>query len=141
MFFNCKTIGTGHKVIVRRDNIKICLTTGSSYFLPPSTETLSPFSFLRKWANPGLFLFFSSFSHHNFNKANLKKHKWCAWDLNLRLHDGRCRLYHGAMAAAPKLSLFLNEIPLCLKYQLSTNYLFKRRRHFVAQVVLAHVGG
>ena len=33
-----------------------------------------------------------------------KKRRWCAWDSNLQPHDGRRRLYHGAMSAA--LNLF-----------------------------------
>ena len=30
-----------------------------------------------------------------------KKCRWCAWDSNPQQHDGRCRQYQGAMAAAP----------------------------------------
>ena len=33
-----------------------------------------------------------------------KKRRWCAWDSNPQPHDGRRRLYHGAMSAA--LNLF-----------------------------------
>ena len=45
---------------------------------------------------PASFCLFSSFTHHNFNNTNWKKHRWSAWDLNPR----RRRRYHGAMAAA-----------------------------------------
>ena len=43
------------------------------------------------------FCLFLSFSHYNFKTTNCKKRRWCAWDSNP--HDGRCRWYHGAMAA------------------------------------------
>ena len=54
---------------------------------------------------PAPFCLFLSFSHHNFNNSNSKKHRWCAWDSNPRPQDGRRRRYHGAMATAlqPKL--------------------------------------
>ena len=54
-----------------------------------------------KWDNPGLFLFiFDLFSLHNFTNTNWQKRRWCAWDLNLGLQDGRCRWNHRAMTAA-----------------------------------------
>ena len=52
-----------------------------------------------KWANPGFFLFifvlFSSQLHENWKKC-----RWCAWDSNWWLQDGRRRRNHGAMADA-----------------------------------------
>ena len=57
-----------------------------------------------KWANPGLFLFiFVLFSLQIQYK--LKKHRWCAWDSNPGLQDGRRRRNHGAMAATTNNSL------------------------------------
>ena len=49
-----------------------------------------------------LFRLFSSFSHSNYNVNNpkWKKRRWCAWDSNPGLHDGRRRQNHGARAAA-----------------------------------------
>ena len=47
---------------------------------------------------PASFCLFSFFSHYNFNTI-WKKHRWCAWDSNLGLQDGRHRQNHGAMAA------------------------------------------
>ena len=58
-----------------------------------------------KWANSGLFLFISAFSHYNFNNTNWKKLRWCALDLNPQLQEGRCRQNHGAMAAAQPLNI------------------------------------
>ena len=43
---------------------------------------------------PASFCSFSSFSHHNFNNSNWKKHRWCAWDSNLGPQDGRHRWNH-----------------------------------------------
>ena len=40
---------------------------------------------------PASFCLFLSFSRYNFNTINWKKHRWCAWDLNLGLQDGRRR--------------------------------------------------
>ena len=51
-----------------------------------------------KWANPGLFCLFLSSSQYHFNNTNRKKCRWCAWNLNLGLQDGRPRQNHGAMA-------------------------------------------
>ena len=66
-------------------------------------------SFFKKWANPGLFsLLFSSFSHYNLNKTNRKKRRWCAWDLNPGLHDGRHRWNHGDMAVEKNLLAFVS---------------------------------
>ena len=45
-----------------------------------------------------IFPLFSSFSHHIFDNTNWKKRRWCALDLNLWLHDGRCRRCHGVMS-------------------------------------------
>ena len=45
-----------------------------------------------------LFVLYSFFSRYNFN-TNWKKHRWCAWDSNLRPQDGRRIWNHGAMAA------------------------------------------
>ena len=44
-----------------------------------------------------LFWLFLFFSHYNFN-INWKKHRWCAWDSNPGLQDGRHRRNHGAIA-------------------------------------------
>ena len=46
-----------------------------------------------------LFRLFSSFSHHN-SIINWKTRRWCAWELNPGLLDGRRRRNHWAMAAA-----------------------------------------
>ena len=54
---------------------------------------------------PASFCLFSLFSHYNFNKTNWKKHRWCAWDSNLGLQDGRRRQNHGAMAATQTITL------------------------------------
>ena len=40
-----------------------------------------------------------------FQYYKLKKHRWCAWDLNPGLQDCTCRQNHGAMAAAPFTAL------------------------------------
>ena len=62
--------------------------------------------FLKKWANPGLFLFnFVLFSLQFQYK--LKKHRWCAWNSNLGPQDGRHRQNQGAMAATLAYSLLL----------------------------------
>ena len=45
-----------------------------------------------------LFCLFLFFSHYNFN-TNWKKRRWCAWDSNLGLQNGRRRQNHRAMAA------------------------------------------
>ena len=58
-----------------------------------------------KWANPGLFCLFSSISHYNFNNTNWKKQRWCAWDSNCWLHDGRRRRTM-ELWRPPKLCLF-----------------------------------
>ena len=55
-------------------------------------------SFLKKWAYPGLFLFIFILFLLQF-QYKLKKHRWCAWDSNPGLQDGRRRWNHGAMAA------------------------------------------
>ena len=53
---------------------------------------------------------FSSFSQRNDKHCtNLttykwKKCRWCAWDLNPGLQDGRCRWIHWAMAALPHIA-------------------------------------
>ena len=46
--------------------------------------------FLQKWANPGLFCIFLSFSHYNFNNTNLKK---CRWVVGIQIW---CRRMVGA---------------------------------------------
>ena len=51
-------------------------------------------------------LLFSFFPQHN-SITNLKKRRWCAWDSNPGLQDGRCKQNHGAMAAALKPSPIL----------------------------------
>ena len=73
--------------------------------------------FFKKWANPVLFCLFSLFSWYNFNNTNWKKHRWCAWDSNPGLQDGRRRRNHRAMAATKwplnfhgRLCLFLTRL-------------------------------
>ena len=61
------------------------------------TESVFPLFFLKMGQSRPLFCLFSSFSHYNFN--NRKKHRWCAWDSNPGLQDGRRRRNQGAMAA------------------------------------------
>ena len=48
---------------------------------------------------PASFCLFSLFSRYNFKNTNWKKHRWIVWDSNPGPQDGRCRWYHGAMAA------------------------------------------
>ena len=58
---------------------------------------------VKKWANPGLFLFIFVLFLLQF-QYKLKKHRWCAWDSNPGPQDGRRRQNHGAMAATdPKI--------------------------------------
>ena len=52
-----------------------------------------------------VFVLFSFFSRYNFN-TNWKKHRWCAWDSNLRPQDGRRRRNHGTMAATNYCKMF-----------------------------------
>ena len=52
---------------------------------------------VKKGLIPASFLFVFVFSRYNFN-TNWKKPRWCAWDANLGLQDGRRRWNHGAMA-------------------------------------------
>ena len=51
-----------------------------------------------------LFVYFCIFLRKGFYFQKiffvLKKRRWCAWDLNPRLQNGRRKQYHGAMAAA-----------------------------------------
>ena len=49
--------------------------------------------------NPDLFLFIFVLFSLQLQKHKLKKCRWCAWDLNPGLQDGRRRQNHGAMAA------------------------------------------
>ena len=55
----------------------------------------------KKWANTGLF--FLSFSHHNFNNTNWKKHRWCAWDSNPGSQDGRAQMKPRSYGGHPLL--------------------------------------
>ena len=45
-----------------------------------------------------------SYSHYNFNITSWKKRRWCAWDSNPELLDGRHRQNHGR----PILKYFAN---------------------------------
>ena len=57
--------------------------------------------FLNKWANPCLFfVYFSPFLSTISIIQIEKTHRWCVWDSNPRLHDGRRRQYHGAMVGS-----------------------------------------
>ena len=58
---------------------------------------------------PAPFCLFLSFSCYNFNNTNWIKQRWCAWDLNPGLQDGRRRRNHQAMAAACD-AMLCNEI-------------------------------
>ena len=57
-----------------------------------------PFCFFKNGPIPATFCLFSFFSCYNFN-TNWKKNRWCAWDSNQGLQDGRRRQNHGAMVA------------------------------------------
>ena len=57
--------------------------------------------FIKNGPNPVLFLFIFVFLSLQFQHYKFKKHRWCAWDSNLWSQDGRRRLNHGAIAAAP----------------------------------------
>ena len=46
------------------------------------------------------FCLFSSFSRYNVNNTNGKSIHGCAWDSNLRLHNGKRRQNYGAMVDA-----------------------------------------
>ena len=99
------------------------------------THKKSPLYYLRVWAEfykngpiPASFCLFSFFSHYNFNNTNWKKHRWCAWDSNPRPIDGRCRRYHGAMAAAPWSEIF---IPCFSTFSFTTWACFARSLCFV----------
>ena len=57
--------------------------------------------FLKKLGESrSLFGLFSPFSRYNFNNTNWKKRRWCSWDSNPGLQDGRCRRNHRAMVVA-----------------------------------------
>ena len=74
---------------------------------------------LKKWANPGLFLYIFvllvrlgftfqfKWQIYNLNNINWKKRRWCAWDSNLGRQDGRRRRIHWAIAA-PLLPNIIN---------------------------------
>ena len=77
-------------------------------------QTLEMATFLKKWANPGLFLsifvlftFQFKWQIYNLYNINWKKHSWCAWDLNPGWQDGRRRRIHWAMAAPQKWQLVI----------------------------------
>ena len=61
--------------------------------------------FFKKMGQSRPLFLFSFISHYNFN-TNWIKHRWCAWDSNPQLQNGRRRQNHGAMAATLKY-LFL----------------------------------
>ena len=63
-----------------------------------------------------LFPLFSSFYHSNinFHNTNRKKRRWCAWDLNPGLQDGRHRRNQGAMAAPSACYKFYFKLKYCL---------------------------
>ena len=63
-------------------------------------------TFLRNGPIPAYFCLFSLFSCYNFN-TNWKKHRWCAWDSNPGMQDGRCRRNHRAMAATFGVTLLV----------------------------------
>ena len=71
----------------------------------------NPALFLMGKCRPLLFIF--GLSHYNFNNTNWKKHRWCAWDSNLRPRDGRHRRYHGAMSVARLFYLFYACVGKC----------------------------
>ena len=77
-------------------------------------QVFAPFSFsiffLKKWANPGLFLFYFRSFLIIISIQIEKKHRWFAWDSNPGPQDGRHRQNLGAMAAT--VGLFLH----CSKY-------------------------
>ena len=54
-------------------------------------------------SRPVLFIFFLFSLQFQYK---LKKHRWCAWDLNPGPQDGRRRRNHGAMAAT--ITFFVN---------------------------------
>ena len=73
--------------------IKALLYSKSNdYFWPIGLLITSTWhSHVKKWANPGLFLFiFILFSLI----IQIVKLRWCAWDSNPRLHNGRHRQNH-----------------------------------------------
>ena len=99
------------------------------------------------FVHPGLFfVYFRPFLIPITNKLsfnlNWKKHKWCAWDLNTGLQDGRRRQNHGAMAAALWLicleanyskqncSLAITLSRVGSKYTLKILNILPRRRNF-----------
>ena len=45
-----------------------------------------------------IFVLFSFQSQLQFQQYYLKKRRWCSWDSNPGLQDGRCRLNNGAIA-------------------------------------------
>ena len=58
--------------------------------------TLQCFRFFKNGPIPASFCLFSIFSYKF--KTNWKKQRWCAWDSNPGLQDGRHRRNHGAIA-------------------------------------------
>ena len=54
-----------------------------------------------------LFTFQFKLQLYILNNLSWKKCWWCAWDLNLGRHDGRCRRIHWAMAAPLILNTFI----------------------------------
>ena len=70
----------------------------------------------KMWAKHGLFLFiFVSFSLQWQIDSEWKKRRWCAWDSNAGLLDGRCRRIHWAMAAPFLLKCFNGKLSLIVQ--------------------------
>ena len=59
-----------------------------------------------------LFCLFSYFSHYNFNKTNLKKHRWCGWDSNPWPQEGRRTQFHRAVAAVLEVCFYVNVVKM-----------------------------
>ena len=98
-----------------QENLSVCVSLGN----PNETSMLWTFRwkaififlkvFFKKGPIPASFCLFSSFSHNNFNYTNWKKHRWCSWDSNPWLWDGR-RTRNPRARAATLLAVF------CLVY-------------------------
>ena len=69
--------------------------------------------FLKMVQSRTLLCLFSFFSCYNFN-TNWKKHRWCAWDSNPGLQDGRRRRNHRAMCGHPNRAI----LPVTFHYDL-----------------------
>ena len=93
----------------QRGLTKLCLdpkfyTYLAQLFMKPCIRPTVKFGFyrlLKMGQIPSSFCLFSSFCSLQFQHYKFKKHRWCAWDSNLWSQDGRRRLNHGAIAAAP----------------------------------------